>query len=82
MSRLNLPARCGASNRARRASEEAAKRLNTLGMKVTVLMDDRTVIETTVRILPWQLGHGAWVVGLNGITGGYACERVSPALKV
>lgn len=29
-----------------------------------------------VRCKPWQLGHGAWVVGLDGISGGYALDRV------
>lgn len=29
-----------------------------------------------VKYAPWQLGHGEWVVGVNGITGGYALSRV------
>lgn len=30
-----------------------------------------------VRSEPWQLGHGAWVIGLKGISGGYDLSRVT-----
>jgi hypothetical protein len=26
---------------------------------------------------PWQLGHGVWVIGLKGISGGYDLSRVT-----
>lgn len=30
-----------------------------------------------VKHAPWQLGHGAWVIGLHGISGGYDLSRVT-----
>lgn len=54
-----------------------AERLNLQpGQKVIVRMDDGTKVEKTVRTIPWQLGHGEWVVGLKGISGGYLLSRV------
>lgn len=30
----------------------------------------------TVKYEPWQLGHGEWVIGLDGVAGGYLLSRV------
>lgn len=55
------------------------------GDVVRVRADDGTVSEYVVRDAPWQLGHGAWVVGLRGMSGGYdlsrVIERVVPAAE-
>lgn len=47
-----------------------------VGSKVRVTKDDGSIFESTVKYAPWQLGHGQWVIGVNGIAGGYALERV------
>jgi hypothetical protein len=46
------------------------------GDRVSVRRDDGRVEEREVRLPAWQLGHGAWVIGLKGISGGYSLERV------
>lgn len=46
------------------------------GDRVIVLMDDGELKEFDVKYPPWQLGHGAWVIGLVGRSGGYSLERV------
>lgn len=51
------------------------------GTRVNVVKDGGQVIQTTTRSEPWQLGHGAWVVLLDGTSGGFALERVSPVLS-
>lgn len=48
-----------------------------VGDKVRVLKDDGTFFHSTVKYEPWQLGHGQWVIGINGISGGYSIERVA-----
>jgi len=48
-----------------------------VGDKVKVLKDDGTIFESTVKYEPWQLGHGQWVIGINGIVGCYMVERVT-----
>lgn len=45
------------------------------GDLVDVTKDLGEVERRRVRIAPWQLGHGAWVVGLEGISGGYLLTR-------
>lgn len=47
-----------------------------VGDKVLVTDDNGELTEYVVRQSPWQLGHGEWVVGLTGITGGYLLDRV------
>lgn len=47
-----------------------------IGDKVKVTMDDGSIFESTVKYEPWEFGHGQVVVGVNGIRGGYAIERV------
>jgi hypothetical protein len=46
------------------------------GDRVTVRRDHGNETEHVVRQAPWQLGHGTWVIGLTGISGGYALDRV------
>lgn len=46
------------------------------GDRVLVRHDDGHVGQHVVKARPWQLGHGAWVVGLEGMVGGYSLERV------
>lgn len=44
---------------------------------VVIVRDDGGIeAEYTVRHEPWQLGHGAWVIGLAGISGGYSLESM------
>lgn len=52
------------------------------GAVVKVLKDDGTTVQTTTTSEPWQLGHGAWVVKLEGFpAGGFDLERVWPLEK-
>ncbi len=46
-----------------------------VGDLVEVTLDDGSKALKHVRIEPWQLGHGEWVVGLSGIPGGYRLTR-------
>lgn len=43
---------------------------------VVVTLDDGRETIRRVKYPPWQLGDGSWVIGLDGISGGYALERV------
>lgn len=56
-------------------TDEQRQRLQ-IGDRVLVRGDDGTEADYVVKAAPWQLGHGAWVVGLAGISGGYLLERV------
>lgn len=47
------------------------------GVPVTVLNDDGSTTETVTTSQPWQLGHGQWIVKLQGYSGGYDCARVT-----
>jgi len=49
------------------------------GTEVNVLLDDGNIWRTRTRSDPWQLGHGQWVVALEGKAGGYALDRVTEA---
>lgn len=49
------------------------------GTLVNVHKDNGDTLVTRTRSLPWQLGHGDWVVSVEGISGGYALERVTRA---
>jgi hypothetical protein len=46
------------------------------GDRVSVELDSGEIREFVVKYSPWQLGHGTWVIGLEGIAGGYALDRV------
>lgn len=47
------------------------------GTKVYVRKDDGSEVETVTTSRPWQLGHGDWVVKVEGISGGYDLERIT-----
>lgn len=49
-----------------------------VGIRVRVVKDDKSVVETTTRSDPWQLGDGTPVIMLEGISGGYLLSRVEP----
>ncbi len=49
------------------------------GTSVDVRLDDGTIWRTKTRSEPWQLGHGDWVVLLEGKSGGYSLSRVMVA---
>lgn len=66
-------------NFAIKASTAAAAKLTEVGMKVIVTRDDGVELSTVTRSMPWALGHGVMVVKVEGISGGYDCERVRPA---
>lgn len=46
------------------------------GDRVFVEDDGGATAEYVVRLAPWKLGHGKWVIGLVGISGGYSLDRV------
>lgn len=48
-----------------------------IGETVYYRHDDGCQTQHTVKYPPWQLGHGAWVIGLSGVAGGVAVERVT-----
>lgn len=48
------------------------------GDMVEVTRDDGSKEQRKARSEPWQLEHGDWVVGLDGISGGYALDRCVP----
>lgn len=45
------------------------------GDLVCVQRDDGHIEERIVKYAPWKCCDGRWLVGLVGITGGYALER-------
>lgn len=53
-----------------------------IGLPVNVLKDDGSIIQTTIRSEPWQLGHGSWVIMVEGIAGGYDITRITPTITV
>jgi hypothetical protein len=66
----------------RRPSAAAAQRqadawAHPVGTPVVVRRDDGSKFETTTRSMPWVLGHGATVILVDGISGGYSLDRVS-----
>ncbi len=62
-----------------KASYKAAMLLDTVGMAVVVTRDNGQTENSRLTVLPWTLGHGAWVAGVEGISGGYDCARIAPA---
>jgi hypothetical protein len=46
------------------------------GQWVEVLRDDGRTTHHRVKYAPWRLGHGEWVIGLDGVAGGYLLSRV------
>lgn len=51
------------------------------GDTAAVAMDDGAVREFVVRHVPWQLCGGEWVLGLEGVAGGYDLGRVRAVRK-
>jgi hypothetical protein len=49
-----------------------------VGDLLDVTRDDGRVERRRVKYRPWQLGHGEWLVGVEGISGGYALARCWP----
>lgn len=60
-------------------SRKAAEHLKEVGQPVIVLRDNGDEFPTFIKYLPWELGHGEWVVGVEGVSGGYSTLRVRPA---
>ncbi len=52
------------------------------GTPVAVTLDNGEIWYTETRSVPWQLGHGDWVVLLKGKTGGYLLDRVVPTQEL
>ena len=48
-----------------------------IGEIVSVTRDDGSAEMRSVKYAPWQLGDGTWVIGLDGIAGGYLLSRVA-----
>lgn len=70
------PDACPTYERYGEVSDEDRKALIP-GDCVEVLRDDRkTTTHHRVKYAPWQLGHGEWVIGLDGIAGGFLLSRV------
>ena len=46
------------------------------GTAVMLLLDAGSKVATKTRSKPWQLGHGAWVVLVEGKSGGWDLNRV------
>lgn len=59
---------------------EFALHLTAVGQKVQARLDDGTIIQTRLTKLPWQLGHGQWVVGLTEHHS-FDCRRVTPFME-
>jgi hypothetical protein len=51
------------------------------GDEVAYLDDTGREWFATVKYAPWKLGHGEWVIGLDGIAGGYLLSRVMRKCK-
>jgi hypothetical protein len=60
-----------------RLGQSLAEQFN-VGQRVLVTKDDGSVDEHNVTQMAWKLGHGDWVIGLSGISGGYDITRVRP----
>jgi len=52
-----------------------------IGIDVKVMMDDGSTILTKTRSIAWVLGGHTPVIQLDGISGCYALERVSPLIS-
>lgn len=57
------------------AGAQIAERLTRVGMRVRIF-DATTDRETVTRSMPWQLGHGEWVVKVEGTAGGWCCSNI------
>ena len=62
-----------------RRKKPTMRQLNlSVGDLVEVIGDDGSKKLKQVRIAPWRLRHGQWVVGLEGVSGGYDLTRCRP----
>lgn len=61
--------------------DDEERRKLKVGEWVMVRMDDGTVVPKRVRLEPWELAHGHWVIGLSGISGGYKLSRVESLME-
>lgn len=52
-----------------------AEKLTKVGVRVR-LRDAMTDVESVTTSLPWQLGHGEWVVKVEGKSGGWCCQNL------
>lgn len=57
-------------------SEANAKKLTEVGMRVRI-KDAMTDMETVTCSMPWKLGHGEWVVAVEGKSGGWSCADLT-----
>ncbi len=73
---MNHPTKKQIAAEQKKGADIAAK-LTEVGMKVNVRKDNGQVVESATRSLPWKLGHGDWIVSLDGFSGGFDCARVS-----
>jgi hypothetical protein len=55
---------------------DGERRLLKPGDRVVLRGDDGREGEYVVKHAPWQLGHGEWVIGLFGLTGGWLLGRI------
>jgi hypothetical protein len=63
-------------------SKRHADKLTQIGMGVHVVRDDGTSMMTTLESLPWPVAGGYWIARVAGISGGYDCARIRPAVEV
>jgi hypothetical protein len=47
-----------------------------IGQVIIVKMDNGKLYSKKVKYEPWQLGDGTWVIGLEGVNGGYSLDRI------
>jgi hypothetical protein len=57
-------------------SEAIAKKLTSIGMKVRIMDAFTKGKETVTTSMPWKLGHGQWVVSVEGKFGGWNCDML------
>jgi hypothetical protein len=70
------------SRAAIKASYKAAQKLDRVGMDVILTEDLGQEVVTRLTSLPWSLAHGAWIVKVEGKSGGYDCARIRPLANV
>lgn len=58
--------------------ESRAKALTVVGIKVLISDAMTKPTETVTTSLPWMLGHGEWVVKVEGKSGGWCCSMLTP----
>lgn len=65
--------------RTKRQKPTAAQLALVSGEDVDVRQDNGEILRMKTRSEPWQLGHGEWVILLDGRSGGYMLTRCQPA---